>query len=134
MVQSWIWLIPVKEYSIFQMSQLFTSWPKQYAIQKASNSTEQISTPSTIETSLNPKRYLTRERERGWEIKQKKTYQTMPYAPRPTGFIGGTYLEGISKRLPRMLYRTNLPPYAGIPLASISLDSFSFSIFFSHTV
>lgn len=54
----------------------------------------------------------------------------MPYAPRPIGWRGGTYLEETWKRFPRILYCTYLPPYSGIPLSFITIDSFS--IFFKN--
>jgi len=36
--------------------------------------------------------------------KKTKQYQTIPYAPRPIGMIGGRYFVVTSKRLPNMLY------------------------------
>lgn len=60
----------------------------------------------------------------------RERYQTMPYAPRPTGWIGGTYLAETSKRLPRMLYCMYLPPYKGRPsLFTLSSLSISFLLF-----
>ncbi len=52
----------------------------------------------------------------------------MPYAPRPTGCIGGTYLAETSKRFPRTLYCTYRPPCVGTPLASLSTASISISL------
>lgn len=39
----------------------------------------------------------------------------MPYAPLPTGRMGGTYLLDTSNRLPQMLYWTYRPPCVGTP-------------------
>lgn len=40
-------------------------------------------------------------------------YQTIPYAPRPIGMIGGRYLAVISNKFPNILYCINWPPCVG---------------------
>lgn len=57
----------------------------------------------------------------GDELKWKsETDQMMPQAPRPTGRMGGTYLDETSNRLPYTLYCTYLPPCVSVPLICAS--------------